>query len=78
VEFKKGEEHRRFRNEEHARNEALDCSVYEMAAFRLRQWNYDAIEASIKQEIEPKQSEPAQLKQTPRVAFVPQTSGSWI
>jgi hypothetical protein len=29
-------------------------------------------------EIEPRQSEPAQLKQTARVAFVPQTSGSWI
>ena len=78
VEFKKGEEHRRFRNEEHARNEALDCSVYEMAAFRLRQWNFDALEAKMREELEPRPSEPAQIKQAPRVSFIPQTAGAWI
>jgi len=49
-----------------------------MAAFRLRQWNFDALEAKMREELEPRPSEPAQLKQTARVAFVPQTSGSWI
>ena len=78
VEFKKGEEHRRFRNEEHARNEALDCSVYEMAAFRLRQWNFDALEAKMREELEPRPSEPAQIKQATRVSFIPQTAGAWI
>jgi len=53
VEYKKGEEQRRFKNVEKARNEALDCSVYEMGAFRLRQWNYDAIEAKIIEDAKP-------------------------
>jgi hypothetical protein len=78
VEFKKGEEHRRFRNEEHARNEALDCSVYQMAAYRLRSWNYDAIEAKIKEEAAPSFAKPPEKPQPRPTGFIPQTTGAWI
>jgi phage terminase large subunit GpA-like protein len=47
TEFKAGKEIRRFQNPDKRRNEGLDCSVYELAAFRLRKWNFDAIEADL-------------------------------
>ena len=43
IEYIRGQEVRRYRNEERVRNEALDLSVYNLGAFRLRQWNFDAI-----------------------------------
>ncbi len=39
---------RRFKNADHQRNEALDCTVYSFAAYRLRRPNFDAIEAEFK------------------------------
>lgn len=62
--IKGGNEQRRYANTEHARNEALDCSVYEMAAYRLRQWNFDTIEAKIIADATPEQQKP-EPKQKP-------------
>ena len=78
VEYKKGEEQRRFKNAEKARNEALDCSVYEMAAFRLRQWNFDAIEAKIIEEGQEKPKEAEKPKEEKPQGFIPQMAGAWV
>jgi phage terminase large subunit GpA-like protein len=62
VEIRAGKEERRYRNENKSRNEALDCSVYEYAAFKLKKWNFDAIEAQLKAETataEPEKPKPA-------------------
>jgi phage terminase large subunit GpA-like protein len=53
IEYIRGEEVRRYKNEDKSRNEALDCEVYGLAAFRLRRWNFDAIEAELTQRAEP-------------------------
>lgn len=47
IEYKGTEELRRFKNTEHARNEALDLLVYNLAAFRLRRWSFGAILADL-------------------------------
>lgn len=47
IETKGAKEERRYKNPNKARNEALDCSVYEYAAFKFRQWNFDVIEAGL-------------------------------
>lgn len=79
VEYKKGDEQRRFKNEQHARNEALDCSVYEMAAFRLRQWNFDAIEAKIIEDAKPKEEKNQQaMPEKKQASFIPNALGAWI
>lgn len=52
VEYVNGQEIRRYRNPLQARNEGLDLSVYNLAAFRLRRWNFDAIEADLKRQAE--------------------------
>lgn len=57
VEFSRGEEIRRYKNDDHMRNEALDCEVYGLAAFRLRRWNFDAIESDLLAQIAPKEEE---------------------
>ena len=77
MEYKKGEEQRRFKNAEKARNEALDCSIYEMAAFRLRQWNFDAIEEKIIAELKPLQVETKKPQAERPHGFIPQVA-SWI
>lgn len=51
--WERGEEIRLYTNEEHARNEALDTEVYGLAAFRVRRWNYDAIEADLRAQAQP-------------------------
>lgn len=61
MEFKAGREVRRFVNTDKRRNEALDCSVYELAAFRLRKWNFDAIEEDLRGK--PKAKEPEKTAQ---------------
>lgn len=40
---------RRYHNEDRARNEALDCYVYGMAAFKRRLWNFEAIEEELRE-----------------------------
>jgi phage terminase large subunit GpA-like protein len=75
--IKGGNEQRRYANTEHARNEALDCSVYEMAAYRLRQWNYDTIEAKLIEDAEP-DKKPVEIKPMPKAAFIPPTGTGWI
>ena len=56
VTFDRGEEKRRYLNAEKARNEALDLSVYNLAAWRLglwqKRWDFDAIEAAFAGETE--------------------------
>jgi phage terminase large subunit GpA-like protein len=47
VEWKGGQELRLYKNEQEARNEALDCLVGCYAAFKMRRWNFDAIEAEL-------------------------------
>lgn len=47
VGFERGQETRRFKNENHARNEELDCAVYGLAALRLKRPNFDAIEKEL-------------------------------
>lgn len=79
--YKGGEEHRRYLNEDHARNEALDVLVYNLAAFRLRRWNFDAIRADLAKGIQPDAVE--EPPQPPRAAPLPgrgfgmQTGRGW-
>lgn len=41
------EDERRYKNEEQARNETLDCFVYGFAAFKRRLWSFDLIEREL-------------------------------
>lgn len=52
IDFEKGEEVRKFLNEERLKDEALDLNVYNYAAFRYRRWNFDMIEADLKRQAE--------------------------
>lgn len=47
VKFERGEEVRRYVNPGKRRNEILDLSVYNLAAFRVRKWPFQAIEAEL-------------------------------
>ena len=47
IDFEKGEEVRKFLNDDQFADEGLDLNVYNYAAFRRRQWNFDIIESEI-------------------------------
>lgn len=47
IDFEKGDEVRKFLNDDQLADEGLDLNVYNYAAFRRRQWNFDAIETEI-------------------------------
>jgi phage terminase large subunit GpA-like protein len=71
VGFERGQETRRFKNEDHVRNEVLDCRVYAFAALRLRRPNYDAIEAAFGESVKPKEEkEVPEAPQVQRPSFV--------
>jgi len=53
--FEKGEEIRKYVNENNARNEALDIQVGNLGAFRLRNWPYEAIKAEMEAQLQPKE-----------------------
>lgn len=66
VEFVNGQEIRRYRNPQQARNEGLDLSVYNLAAFRLRRWNFDAIQTDLEcQAAELKRMKSGDIKSVP-------------
>jgi phage terminase large subunit GpA-like protein len=71
VTYLRGEEIRRYTNEDHLRNEILDMSVYNLAAFRLRKWPFDAIESELKSRAEElkgdRKEEPAKVVPVPFV-----------
>ena len=75
VGFERGQETRRFKNEDHARNEELDCAVYGFAAFRLKRPNFDIIEASLKP-AEEKKEEPVKVAPVKMAKFV--GGGRWV
>ena len=58
IEFRNGEEMRRYKNSEHVRNETLDLAVYNLGAQRLRPWNFDAIEADLRAKAEEMRGQP--------------------
>lgn len=58
VGFERGQETRRFKNEDHARNEELDCAVYGFAAFRLKRPNFDILEREMMPAEEKKEEAP--------------------
>lgn len=45
--FERAQEVRKFLNEDHFKDEGLDLAVGNLAAFRLRRWNFDAIELEL-------------------------------
>jgi hypothetical protein len=44
---------RKFLNTAHFKDEGLDLAVGNLAAFRLRQWNFDVLEAAIIESAKP-------------------------
>lgn len=58
IDYEKGEEVRKFLNEGHFKDEGLDLAVGNLAAFRLRRWNFDAEEAKLLATIPKKEPEP--------------------
>jgi len=81
VGFERGNETRRFKNEDHVRNEALDCAVYSFAAFRLKRPNLDILErelvAKAMQPEEKQRVEAEQPKPTPSKRGFVGFSGKW-
>ena len=73
VVYEKGEEVRKFLNERELRDEGLDLNVYNYAAFRRRQWDFDMIEADLKQRAAAKNG-PAEAPKREQPAA---TSRSW-
>ena len=65
--YEKGEEVRKFLNEDHFKDEGLDLAVGNLAAFRLRRWNFDVYEQQLAEESarlkKPEEGKPA--KPTP-------------
>lgn len=57
IEYVRGEEVRRYKNEEHARNETLDCENYGEAAFKLLRPNWDAIEEDLRGRLDSQKEE---------------------
>lgn len=55
----KMEEVRKFLNKDHMKDEGLDLAVGNLAAFRLRRWNFDAMEAELNSRI-PLEGKPQQ------------------
>lgn len=58
ITFQRGEEIRRYINADRQRNETLDLSVYCLAAFKLRRWNFDVIEAELQKQNQPPKEPP--------------------
>lgn len=69
VKIMRGKEERRYTKPDGRRNEALDLEVYNLAAFRLRRWNFDAIEAELRQQAEEKRN-PTHERQKPVENFL--------
>lgn len=57
LDFVAGEEVRKYGNNEGKRDEALDTAVGNLAVFKLRPWNFDALDAALLETI-PKQPDP--------------------
>jgi phage terminase large subunit GpA-like protein len=53
-----------------AANEALDLSVYSLAAFRVRQWEWDAIEQALSEAVKPADPKPKQRAEEDEESFV--------
>jgi phage terminase large subunit GpA-like protein len=66
----KVEEVRKFLNTAHFKDEGLDLAVGNLAAFRLRQWNFDAIEATIIESAAALYAEPKAPKTKERRSFI--------
>jgi hypothetical protein len=49
LEYRGGEEVRRYGNNKGKRDEALDCAYGNLAVFMLRRWNFDTLEADLAQ-----------------------------
>jgi phage terminase large subunit GpA-like protein len=47
IDYEKGEEVRKFLNEGHFKDEGLDLAVGNLAAFRLRRWNFETLESQL-------------------------------
>ena len=69
----RGEEIRRYKNSEHMRNEALDTSVYGLAAFRLRRWNF----AAMRKDLTVGAGEEETEKPAEEVSSVRRSGGGW-
>ena len=75
VDFKNGEEIRTYPGEHGVRDEALDLNVYNYAAFRRRRWDFDAIEADLRERAavlktgKPRQEEAKPAPVQPRSPF---------
>ena len=72
LEYKGGEEVRRYGNNEGKRDEALDCAYGNLAVFMLRRWNFDAMEADLAQT---RPDAPAQA--APSAWFAGKAPGGW-
>ena len=72
LEYKAGEEVRRYGNNEGKRDEALDCAYGNLAVFMLRRWNFDALEADLAQT---RPDAPAQA--APSAWFSGKAPGGW-
>jgi phage terminase large subunit GpA-like protein len=72
MEYKGGEEVRRYGNNEGKRDEALDCAYGNLAVFMLRRWNFDALEADLAQT---RPDAPAQA--APSAWFSAKAQGGW-
>lgn len=71
----KMQEVKKYLNEKRLKDEALDLAVGNLAAFRLRRWNFDAIESQLLAEVESRKApvEPEQPREpiaAPRNSFV--------
>ena len=72
MEYKAGEEVRKYGNNEGKRDEALDCAYGNLAVFMLRRWNFDAMEADLAQT---RPDAPAQA--APSAWFSGKAPGGW-
>jgi phage terminase large subunit GpA-like protein len=85
IEDKRGKDERRYRDQ-HLRNEALDLSVYNLAACRMRQWNFEQIAQELAEKAEALRmgkSQPAEKRRSPihRMRFSNRYSSShneWV
>jgi phage terminase large subunit GpA-like protein len=74
----KGKDVEAFENPEKRRNEALDLLVGNLAAFRRRRWDFDAIEAELKRQGEEKrQPRIEKPREVSRVSSMMMAGGGW-
>lgn len=73
IDYEKGEEVRKYVNPNQARNEGLDLAVGNLAAFKLRTWNFEAMRA----ELEAQVFETKEAVNAPPVAVAAGGGGSW-